>query len=351
VPELLTRLGIRTLGAFAALDRGAVASRFGEDGLRLHDLARGVDPIGPAGTAPPPDLARHVELDPPVTNVDVAAFAAKRLADQLLAEIADRGLGCTRVVIEAVDTDGRTFSRCWSHDGAFGAAALAQRTRWQLDTWLTSMPVTGDFDPDLATGGLVSLRLVPDEIVPVGSRQLGFWGADRTAGDRAERALARLQGMLGHDAVAAPVLQGGRTPGEQVRWVPWGDPREPLHPVEVDGEIVPWPGAVPAPAPSRVFTPGLPAMLVDGRGHHVVVSGRGRPSAPPTSLRCAALPGGGGAVVAWSGPWPHDVRWWDERTRRRLALWQVVVDAGSGGQVACLVATEADHARVEALYD
>ena len=40
--------------------------------------------------------------------------------------------------------------------------------------------------------------------------------------------------MLGYEAVATAVVQGGRTPAEQVRWVPWGDAREPQRPLVVD---------------------------------------------------------------------------------------------------------------------
>ena len=46
-------------------------------------------------------------------------------------------------------------------------------------------------------------------------RQLGFWGGDQAAHDRADRALARVQGMLGYDAVVTAVIQGGRTPVDE----------------------------------------------------------------------------------------------------------------------------------------
>src|SRR5919199_1445998 len=44
LPDLLERLGIRTLGRLAALPRSAVAERFGQPGLLAHDLASGRDP-------------------------------------------------------------------------------------------------------------------------------------------------------------------------------------------------------------------------------------------------------------------------------------------------------------------
>ena len=134
--SLLVRLGLRTLGDVAALPADAVLARFGIDGRRFHDLARGIDAGPPVLVTPPPDLVEQVELDPPVQRVDAVAFAAKGLADRLLARLADRGLACTRVVIEAETEHGERLSRCWRNDGALTPAALAERVRWQLDGWL-----------------------------------------------------------------------------------------------------------------------------------------------------------------------------------------------------------------------
>ena len=162
------------------------------------------------------------------------------------------------------------------------------------------------------TGGLVLLRLAPDRVVPASARQLGFWGGDAASHDRATRVLARLQGMLGHDAVATAVVGGGRSPSERVRWVPWGEPREePGAAGSTTGTgSAPWPGAVPGPAPARVHREPVAAELLDDHGAPVQVSGRGEPSAAPAELRCPVLPGGGGVVTVWAGPWLHDLRWW-----------------------------------------
>ena len=51
--DLLLRLGLRTLGDFAALPVRDVASRFGEPGEYAHRLARGLD-SRPLATRPPP---------------------------------------------------------------------------------------------------------------------------------------------------------------------------------------------------------------------------------------------------------------------------------------------------------
>jgi protein ImuB len=112
-------------------------------------------------------------------------------------------------------------------------------------------------------------------------------------------------------------------------------------------ELPPWPGALPDPAPARVYDPPLAAELLDGDGRRVTVSGRGDLSGSPARLRCSELPDGGGDIAAWVGPWAHDLRWWDRTTRARCARWQVVVSPG----VACLVAVTGGRATVEAIYD
>jgi len=164
--------------------------------------------------------------------------------------------------------------------------------------------------------------------------------------------------MLGPDAVITAVSVGGRTPVERVRWVPWGEPRD-VTPPRAAGPVAsgPWPGTVPGPSPHRVFDPPVGAELLDADGQAVAVSGRGEQSAAPAELRCGALPGGGGRITSWVGPWLHDVRWWERRARSRRALWQVVVaregdsDAREPTGTACLVVLTRGCAAVEAVYD
>jgi protein ImuB len=344
--DLLRRLGVRTLGDFAALPPGAVVARLGPDGLRAHRLARGEDAHPPVLTDPPTDFEERVELDPPADRVDAVTFVAKGMGDRLLDRLAARGLACTQVVVAAETEHGESLARAWRHDGALTPGALAERVRWQLDGWLAA---TGGL-----SGGLTLLRLVPDQVIPASGRQLGFWGGDAAAADRAARVLARVQGLLGPESVVTAVPQGGRTPHERFRWVPWGEPREPsphapLGPVAgpVAVEVPPWPGTVPGPAPARVLAAPLDAELLDGDGRPVLVTARGELTGTPAVLRGGGLRDGGGTVTAWAGPWPQDLRWWDRAARARRVAWLVVVDR----ETACLVVVEQGRAAVTAIYD
>ncbi len=165
--DLLARLGLHTLGDLAALPAATVLARFGTDGALAHRLARGLDERPLAARTPPPDLAVTAELDPPAERVDMAAFVAKALADELHQRLAALGLACTRIAIEAETEHGEHLVRLWRHDGALTARAIAERVRWQLDGWLSS---------GATTAGLTLLRLTPDEVKPDHGRQLGFWG-------------------------------------------------------------------------------------------------------------------------------------------------------------------------------
>ena len=347
---LLVRLGIRTLGAFAALPPADVLARFGDEGALAHRLARGLDERPLAGRVPPADLVVQMELEPPAQRVDTAAFAAKALAHELHEGLAGRGLACTRIAIEAETEHGECLSRLWRHDGALTSGAVAERVRWQLDGWLAGTAASAA----APTAGLSLLRLVPDQVVPADGRQLGFWGAGAEAAARAGRALSRVQGMLGPEAVVTAVPAGGRGPVEQVTLVPWGEPvGEPGGlPVGEPGGLpvpasvtAPWPGRVPPPLPATVFAEPLAAEVVDAGGSPVGVTGRCALAATPARVSVAGSRWA--EVVAWAGPWPVDERWWDSATRRRRARFQVVTDDGS----AWLLALEAGRWWADATYD
>ena len=201
--DLLGRLGVRTLGAFADLPsadvRRPLRSR-GRAGPPAGARPRRAAAGGARARRPTWPSPRSSTRPPSVSTWPPSRRAA--LAAELHDELADRGLSCTRVLIEAETEHGEALARLWRHDGALTAAAIAERVRWQLDGWISS---------GATTAGLTLIRLVPDEVIPANGRQLGFWGGSAEADERAGRALARVQGMLGLDAVVtlAPRAAGG----------------------------------------------------------------------------------------------------------------------------------------------
>ncbi len=337
LPDVLGRLGLRTLGHLAALEPADVLARFGAEGLDVHRLASGREDRPPRVTDPPADLTVELGLDPPADRVDRAAFAAKALADEFHDRLASRGLACTRVLVVAETEVGDRIERLWRHEGGLSAAAVAQRMRWQLEGWLGSGRATAR-----CRGGVCRLELVPDEVVGDTGRQLGFWGGSSEAGERAVRALARVQALAGADAVRVPEWRGGRAPAERYRLVP-------LDSVDLAGRAEPgpepWPGALPVPSPALVWPAPRPAGLLDEAGRQVVVGGRGLASAPPA--RCSLDGAAWVEVRSWAGPWCTDERWWDPLGHRRRARLQLVLADGT----AHLLTLESGRWWWEAAYD
>ncbi|WP_328363755.1 DNA polymerase Y family protein [Mycobacterium sp. NBC_00419] len=316
--DLLWRMGIRTLGQFAGLSRSDVASRFGADAVAAHRLARGEPVRGPSGRDVPAELDAVLDCDPPIERVDAAAFAGRTLAAALHRSLESAGVGCTRLAIHAVTANGGELTRVWRCAEPLTEDATADRVRWQLDGWLTSRRAT-----DRPRAPVTMLRLQPVEVVSAEALQLPLWGGvgeeDRL---RARRALVRVQGLLGQEAVQLPVLSGGRGPAERITLTPLG------------GEVVPradpdrpWPGRLPEPAPTVLLDD--PVELLDAQGNPIRVTSRGMFTAEPARLDGQYR----GELRWWAGPWPVDERWWDQADQPHTghtARAQVLVGGQAG---------------------
>ncbi|MBA2607344.1 MAG: DNA polymerase Y family protein [Actinobacteria bacterium] len=320
IADVARRLGLRTLGAFAALDPSDVVGRFGADGVTAHRRANGLEVRSLAPREPPPELSVEVVFDPPAETVDRIAFAARAVAAELEEGLRGRGLSATALVIEVETDHGEKRTRRWRSEGALNAAAVAERVRWQAEGWLTD--VAQAVDDDAPTAGITLLRLAPDEVHEHAGTAQSLWGGASEANERVSRAIARVQGMLGPNAATTAVLVGGRGPGEQIQMIPWGDSRA----VDAARANAPWPGRVPAPAPAMVLAAPVPIDVLDVSGHAVRVSGRGEVSAPPVTV---VGPHGVDRVTGWAGPWPAEERWWDAAGNRRRARLQVQCESGA----------------------
>ena len=339
--EMLRRLGLETIGAFAQLDQGVVGARFGRGALALHAVAAGREAVGPAGRPPQPPAQVERRLDPPTGQLETALFVARGLADELVGSLRRRGLACRLLAVEVELADGRRLERRWSGTGSASPPLVAERLRAQLESLGRHPGSPGVAEPDGAAGGeLAAVRLVALEAVPDGGDQRSLWGRQRTADDeRVARAVARLDGLLGPGAVWRVASGGGRGPAERACRFRFDEPPPgPLAPA-------PWPGRLPAPSPAVVPVTPVPATLVDAAGAPVRVDGRGALSAPPAGVALGAGPTR--AVGGYAGPFPADERWWEPGDHRRRARLQVVVAGGA----AYLLALERGAWSLEGTYD
>jgi protein ImuB len=288
-------LGITTLGSLSALPRAAVASRFGTCGLEAHRLASGEDRVV-SPRAIPEDLAVEERFDPPLGDLEQAAFIAKSLAHRLLAGLQPWGGAPHRVEIEAESAAGEVRSRTWRSVDSFSEVEVAERVRWQVRAWVDSGGIPG---------GMVRLRLSPADRSDRG-RSLRL-GDDAASEAEAHRALARAQTLVGPDGVLQARPQGGRGPGERVHWHRWGE-----VPPALERDLqAPWPGRIPEPSPALVPPQPRPVEVEWDGGF-------------PTRVRLGSR---WEPVLAWAGPWRCTGRWWEGEGH--ADRYQIVTSVGA----------------------
>lgn len=323
---LLGRLGVQTLGDFAALEQERVRERFGDRGIRLHALASGRDPRLVDPRTPPPELHREVAFEPPLEIADQVAFGMRVAADEFIAKLGAIDLVCTELRVELTGDRGERSERVWLHPGSFDSAAIVDRVRWQLGE-----------DADGLTSGVALVRISPEAVDAASHHARAIFGAGPE--ERVHHAFSRVQAMLGHRGVLTPAIGGGRWLAERQVLVPWGD-----RAVVKKERSRPWPGSLPDPLPASVFAKQPVVEVLSSMGGTVTVDERGRVVAHPAAL----IEGGRRrAIEQWAGPWPVMERGWDAARARRAHRFQVVDADG----VAWLLVCEGDRWSAEARYD
>jgi protein ImuB len=333
---LFGRLGLHDLGALAALPPADVVGRFGRFGVAAQQMAAGCDDR-PAGTDdPPPGLAMTHQFESPVHHLDTVVFAGKQLAGELAGALGAQGRVCTQLEVTAETEHGETCTRLWSRSTGLNVGAMVERIRWQLDGWAGTASgdaparATSEVTPDavdVVTAGIIQLRIEPVAVRADDGTQLGLWGGRTQADEWAQRATARVIGLVGDDDVVVPAWRGGRQPDDMYQWVPAG--LSDLADASVrlgDCSATPWPGQLPPPSPAVVHQNPIAVTVADSGGAPVAVSGRGAISAAPATLYSAS--GSSERVVAWAGPWLLEERWWDAARQRRMARFQLLTESG-----------------------
>lgn len=97
----LLRLGISSLRDLLRLSGKGLGSRFGKEVFELHRLASGERSVPVSGVfQPETPVERRISFEPPETELERLVFHAKRLLDQILADLGKQGLALTELVYE-----------------------------------------------------------------------------------------------------------------------------------------------------------------------------------------------------------------------------------------------------------
>ncbi|GAB2570099.1 DNA polymerase Y family protein [Leucobacter ruminantium] len=308
--EVLRGLGIRTLGSFAALPEEAVRQRFGATGTAVHRRASAAPPAHGSELrprTPARELAATLDFEPPLDAAEQLAFACAALSERFVEELAEERLVCTSLRVELTDDIGLRHERVWSHPRRFTAADVVNRIRWQSDT----VPR----DPERNGAGIVRVRLSPVHTDRAAAHEPGLWSTGPD--ERVHHHLSRVQSRIGHTGVGTVRITGGRLLAERQQFTPWATAARDRR-----SATGPWPGSLPAPHPSEVFAPPVPAELLDDSGLLVGIDCDELLDARPARLRVGEA-AGSAPVAGWSQPWALRERWWrgvPERFRLQVQL-------------------------------
>jgi len=352
---LLHRLGVHTLGDFAALPADRVRHRFGAAAARAHRIAGATDEGRVVPRVPPCHREVAFEWEPPLDRVDQVTFAIRAGLDDFVSALAASRLVCTEVTIEVCAEAGTTAgtgtgpgagagavqTRSWRHPRWFTGADIADRVRWQLQG---SGPGTRELE-----AAITRVRIIPERVDSTADHEQGLW--DCGPDERIHHALTRVQGLLGHDGVVTAVRGGGRLLRDRRVLVPWGDaaPAVSVQPAAAreSSDSAPWPGSLAGLSPATVFADPPPVLLRARDGSPVDVDERGVLSGNPAAFSPTLRTDGLGAVTAWAGPWPLVEHWWDPARARHCHRLQLVDATGA----AWLLLVENAGWVAEARYD
>jgi nucleotidyltransferase/DNA polymerase involved in DNA repair len=206
--ERLDLLGLRTLGAVAAIGPRELESQLGPDGRRAVMLARGLepDPIDP--WLPPQFTGAHRQFEPPVDDREALLFVARALCGDLAEELGIRGAGAKRVRVrlrfETGDGDAR--ESLVRHPLSSAAELFGLVGAW-IKEWRPRAPITE-----------MSVELPVLE--GAGRRQMRLWAGGDGTSEEVLAALERLQERHGDGIVQRPrpALVASPVPGQRFGW-------------------------------------------------------------------------------------------------------------------------------------
>ena len=192
--ERLDLLGLRTLGAVAALGPRELESQLGLEGRHAVLLARGLEPDQLTPWYPPLFTSAHRQFDSPVEDREALLFVARALCSDLAEEMSLRGTGAkhvqVRLLFESGDPD--TRDSVVRHPLSSAAEMFGLIGSW-IKEWQPRAPIT-------------ELWIELPALETAGRRQLRLWAGGDGNCEEVTAALERLQERHGDDIVRRPRL-------------------------------------------------------------------------------------------------------------------------------------------------
>ena len=314
--ETLNRWGVHTCGAFAELPVLQISERLGQEGVRLHALARGAESRSLIVAEQATSFEEEMELDDAVEELDPLSFLLGRLLDQLCARLNTRSLAAASIRV------------CFELQPAFENAldfrkelVLQKRLPAIYETRIEfPIPVRDSkmllkllrlrLQSNPPAAPIQKLTLVAESARPR-AMQGGLFLPCFPEPDKLELTIARIANVVGEGNVGSPSLADTHCPDgfRMQRFLvrldagKLDDEKSGSFHLEQRNDFF------KAAASFRAFRPPVPASLElhEDRPHDVVFQGmRGR-------------------VLAASGPWRTSGDWWRENPWQQEE-WDLEID-------------------------
>jgi protein ImuB len=190
--ERLDLLGLRTLGALAAIGPRELESQLGPDGRYAVLLARGDEPDQLNAWRPPMFTSAHRQFGDAVEDREALLFVARALCDDLADELGLRGAGAkhvrVRLMFESAAEDLR--ESIVRHPLSSTAELFGLIGAW-IREWRPPAPIT-------------ELWIELPVLEGAGRRQLRLWAGGDGSSEEVSAAMERLQERFGDDVVQRP---------------------------------------------------------------------------------------------------------------------------------------------------
>ncbi len=194
--ERLDLLGLRTLGAVAAIGPRELESQLGRDGRHAVMLARGLEPDLLEAWLPPMFTSAHRQFGDPVEDREALLFVARALCGDLAEELGLRGAGAKHVRVRLGLESAYSESResIVRHPLSSAAELFGLVGAW-IKEWRPKAPIA-------------ELWIDLPVLEGAGRRQLRLWAGGDGSSEEVTAALERLQERFGDDIVQRQPLAG-----------------------------------------------------------------------------------------------------------------------------------------------
>jgi protein ImuB len=321
VLEILERWGVKTLQALAALPVLQLSERLGQEGVRLHELARGACVRSLVLAQLVTRFEEEMDLDETVEELEPLSFLLGRLLDQLCARLEARALAVHAIHVR--------FDLEPSFEDALQSRKDETRKKTAAKSYAKTLALPMPVRDSKLLLKLLRLQLQADP--PLAPIQKIFLAADSSAPrvvqsglfvpcapdpEKLELTIARLAKLVGDGNVGSPELLDTHGPGN----------------CRVSRFLIPAGQGKATTVKSQKKSDALPEAEEPRAAMKPISGFRAiRPAVPITvELReerpaCVCLRGIYGDVVAASGPWRSSGDWWQEDAWNQDE-WDLAID-------------------------